>query len=495
MDKRSRSDAEIAVADAPRPVVVPPPSNPLLLELATLLLRVVEAFAVLVSSNIMLAVLGERLGANADAYANATLVGVLFYAGLAEVTGAYDLDARFSVRQAWRRVLTTWLSTTLFMLTLSFLFKASEVYSRAWAIGWFVLTAALLCAVRGGAVIWTRRLKRRGLFNQRIAIFGAGPQGDRLAAYIGGHPRLTISLVGFYDDRAEERLPPRSTPLAFRGALAELTADIRRGEIDQVIVALPWSADARLQTLASALALTPVRVRLAPDLASFAFAHRPLVMLGDLPALTLFERPLSGFDQVVKRAEDLVLGAIILVLISPILAVTAAAIKLESDGPIFFRQNREGFNNSRFRIWKFRSMRPEAAQPDGAIRQATRDDDRITKVGRFIRRTSIDELPQLFNVLRGEMSLVGPRPHAPSTRAGERVFAEIIESYAARHNVKPGITGWAQVSGWRGETDNEEKLLKRLEHDLYYIENWSLPLDIYIIIKTAATSLFSRVAY
>ena len=465
-----------------------------LLDISTLMLRLIEALTVLVASNVLLWLLGDRVSMDAEAYRNATFIGMVFYAGLAEVTGAYDVDVRFSVRQAWRRVLTSWTAMAIFMLTLSFLFKTADDYSRAWGVGWFLLGAASLCAVRGVMVAWMRRLKTSGIFNQRVAIFGAGPQGDRLARYIHNNPKLTITLIGFFDDRGADRLPQREMDLPFCGTLTDLTAAIRRGEIDQVIVALPWSAESRLQTLASALAVTPVRIRLAPDLASFAFAHRPLVMLGDLPALTLFERPLSGFDQVVKRTEDLVLGTLILILISPLLLATAIAIKMDSEGPVFFRQNREGFNNSRFRIWKFRSMRVEKCENDG-IKQATRDDDRITRVGRFIRRTSIDELPQLFNVLRGEMSLVGPRPHAPSTRAGERLFHEIIESYAARHNVKPGITGWAQVCGWRGETATEEKLLKRLEHDLYYIENWSLPLDIYIIIKTAATSLFSRIAY
>lgn len=471
------------------------PQNLLLLDLAALLMRVVEAGVVMLSSFAMVFLLDGRLGADLSDYQNATLVGVIFYAGLAEVTGAYDVDVRFTLRQAWRRVITSWLATTTFLLTLSFLFKASEQYSRAWAIGWAAFAAGGLCLTRALMVIWMTRLKRRGVFNQRVAIFGAGAQGQRVARYIQNHPKLTITLVGFYDDRTADRLPEPEVDLPFLGAMNDLTAAIRAGGIDQVIVALPWLAEARLQKVAASLAVTPVRIRLAPDLASFAFAHRPLVMLGDLPALTLFERPLSGFDQVTKRWEDVILGGLILLLLSPVMVACAIAVKLDSPGPVFFRQWREGFNNSRFQIWKFRSMRVEVAQPDGQIQQAKRDDDRITRVGRFLRRTSLDELPQLFNVLSGEMSLVGPRPHAPTTRAGERMFHEIIDSYAARHNVKPGITGWAQVSGWRGETETEEKLLKRLEHDLHYIENWSLSLDIYILIKTVATQFFSRMAY
>lgn len=470
--------------------------TPLLFEMTTFLLRVVELATLVGLSLGAVAIMGDHIAAHMmDDYVNATLIGAVFYAGLAEVTGAYDVDVRFSLRHAWGRVLTAWLSTSMFMLTMSFLFKTSDDYSRGWALAWFFGGGVALCLVRAAGIGWMRRLKRQGMFNQRVAIFGAGSQGNRLARYILGNDKLTISLAGFFDDRMPERLPHREPGVpALKGRLPDLIEMIRAGKLDQVIVALPWSAESRLQEVVAELAVTPVRIRLAPDLASFAFAHRPIVLLGDLPVLTLFERPISGFDQVLKRIEDLVLGWVLLIVALPILLVAAIAIKLDSSGPIFFRQAREGFNNQHFRIWKFRTMRHESCETD-QIRQATLGDPRITRVGRFLRRTSIDELPQLFNVLAGEMSLVGPRPHAPSTRAGERLFSEIMKTYAARHNVKPGITGWAQVSGWRGETDTEEKLTRRLEHDLYYIENWSPLLDVYILIKTMATLFFQRSAY
>ena len=469
--------------------------NQLVFDLMVMGLRVVEIGALLALSFLLVVMLGDRVRQDAyNDYMNATLIAVFAYAGLAEIAGAFDVDIRFSVRHAWGRVLTAWLSTGMFMLTLSFLLKATDRYSRAWAVGWFIGGAFLLCFVRAGGVAWMRRLKRQGRFNHRVAIFGADVQGDRLARYINGDQRLTISLVGFFDDRAPERLPERETDIPLRGNLSDLVEMIRKGALDQVIVALPWSAESRLREVVAELAVTPVRIRLAPDLASFAFAHRPVVLLGDLPVLTLFERPISGFEQILKRYEDLILGSLLLLIASPVMLLCALAIWLNDRGPIFFRQTREGFNNQRFRIWKFRTMRAEAAEQD-AIRQAQRDDDRITRVGRFLRRTSLDELPQLFNVIAGEMSLVGPRPHAPSTRAGDRLFSEIVKTYAARHNVKPGITGWAQTCGWRGETDTEEKLLKRLEHDLYYVENWSLLFDVYILIRTGATVLFSRAAY
>jgi Undecaprenyl-phosphate glucose phosphotransferase len=469
--------------------------SPVLLEFGILALRAVEMLSVAATAWLSAGLALDFVPTGMEqAYGNAALVACLFYAALAEVTGCYDIDTRFSVRTAWTRVLTAWVSTGMFLMTLGFLLKVSEDFSRGWAITWFLAGGAALLVVRAGGTAWMKRLKKRGVFNHRVAIFGAGSQGDRLAKYILGNEKLTIDLVGFFDDRLPERLPDREVQLPLYGNLSDLILHIRGGEIDQVIVALPWSAEKRLQEVVAELAITPVRIRLAPDLATFAFSQRPVVLLGDLPVMTLFERPISGFDQVLKRIEDVLLGTLALILVAPLFLIVAIAIKLDSPGPVFFRQDREGFNNRSFRIWKFRSMRADRCEADG-ITQARKDDDRITRVGAFLRRTSIDELPQLFNVLAGEMSLVGPRPHAPSTKAGDRLFSDVVSHYAARHKVKPGMSGWAQVFGWRGETDTEEKLLKRLEHDLYYIENWSVLLDIYILGRTVVTLVFQKTAY
>jgi exopolysaccharide biosynthesis polyprenyl glycosylphosphotransferase len=225
-----------------------------------------------------------------------------------------------------------------------------------------------------------------------------------------------------------------------------------------------------------------------------ALTAHSLVYLGDLPLVTLFERPISGLDQVIKRLEDLVLASFLLVLFFPLFVLVALAIKIDSPGGVFFRQPREGFNQNVFAIWKFRTMRTSALQFDD-VRQATRNDTRVTRVGRLLRMTSIDELPQLLNVLSGEMSLVGPRPHASSTKVGGTRFAEVAANYAARHRVKPGMTGWAQVNGWRGETDTEQKLVKRIEFDLFYIENWSIAFDLYILVRTIAAVAAARAAY
>jgi Undecaprenyl-phosphate glucose phosphotransferase len=476
-----------------------PPAGPtrstVPIDLVVFAVRVVEFATVILAGIIALTFWADRIpAADVPVYGRSMLGGALIFALVAEIMGSYDVDCHFSLRKAWQRVLGSWLVTGLFLITVGFLLKVSEEFSRGWALTWFVTAAIMLAGTRAAMTMWIRRLKGQGVFNSRVAIYGAAAQGQRLAQYIRGNNKLTISLVGFFDDRRDGRVPVIVDDLPVFGTSDDLVAMIRDGLIDQVIVALPWSAELRIQQVVQKLALTPVRIRLAPDLASFAFAHRPLVLLGDVPVITLFERPISGTDAIVKRAEDLVLTLGILFFLWPVMLLVALAVKLDTPGPVFFRQPREGFNNKPFRVFKFRSMTHETCETDG-IRQATRDDKRITRVGRVIRATSLDELPQLFNVVAGDMSLVGPRPHAPSTRAGGRLFNEVVQTYAARHKVKPGITGWAQVCGWRGETDTEDKLVKRLEHDLYYIENWSVPFDLYILVRTLFAVIFPRNAF
>lgn len=473
-----------------------PPAGPgLPLDLVIWTVRIVEFLTVIAAGTLATSWwLGGQAVTNFGDYNRVIFVAALAFSVLSETIGSYDVDAQFSLRQAWQRVFSAWLITALFMLTLAFLLKVSDAVPRAWAFAWFGSGTLMLLGTRVGMTVWVRRLKKQGTFNQRVAIFGAGPQGVRLAQYIQTHDKLTISIIGFFDDRRDGRVPASASDIPVLGNLAELMRVIRDDRVDQVIVALPWSAEIRLQEVVRQLAMTPVRIRLAPDLASFVFARRPVVLLGEMPVMTLFERPISGMDALVKSAEDKILGVIILLLIWPLLLLIAVAIKLDSPGPVFFRQPREGFNNKPFRVFKFRSMYNSAGQVDN-IQQASKVDPRVTRVGALLRRTSLDELAQLFNVLLGDMSLVGPRPHAASTRAGGKLFSEVVTSYAARHKVKPGITGWAQVCGWRGETDTEDKLIKRFEHDLYYIENWSLFFDFYIMLRTAVALIVPRNAY
>lgn len=473
----------------------PPQREPMPLSILALLQAALEAVAVAAVGIATAMLLSDRIfESGMDVYFRASLVGAALYVLIADLTGAYEPAAQFSLPEAWRRTLRSWMTTALLIATLGFVLKISEDFSRLWAGIWFSGGLAVVIGIRTVITGFARSLKRKGLFNQRVAIFGAGDQGAKLGRYIRSHEGLIISIVGYYDERVGGRSPKSIDGVPVCGRLADLVANIREGNIDQVIVALPWSAEGRLQEIVGQLALTPVRIRLAPDLANFAFSQRPVMMLGEVPVLSLFDRPISGFNYAVKWLEDRIIALAVLALIWPVLLIVAAAIKLDSPGPVFFRQPREGYNNRTFHVLKFRSMRAADGQHDGIV-QARRDDPRITRVGAFIRRTSIDELPQFLNVLAGDMSVVGPRPHAASTRAGGRLFSDVVSSYAARHRVKPGITGWAQVHGWRGETHTEEQLLRRLEHDLYYIENWSLLLDLYIIVRTAFLVITDRHAY
>jgi Undecaprenyl-phosphate glucose phosphotransferase len=463
------------------------------LDVVVLIVRAVEFVVVIVSGLLAIDWLVPAV-ADSDVVYSRIVVAAIAFAVLAETVGSYDVEAQFSLRKAWQRVATAWMTTALFLLTLGFLLKTSDVVSREWAFGWFVSGGVLLMSTRLAMTSWIRRLKRRGIFNQRVAIFGAGQQGARLANYILSTDKLTITIVGFYDDRTDGRVPASAHGIPVLGNLSKLVDTIRDGRIDQVIVALPWSAEARLHQVVSRLALTPVRIRLAPDLASFVFARRPVVLLGEVPVMTLFERPISGLDAWTKTAEDRVIATVALAVFAIPMLLIALANRLDSPGPIFFRQSREGFNNRPFRVYKFRTMYHNHAQHSD-IQQASRRDPRVTRVGAILRRTSLDELPQLLNVFQGDMSLVGPRPHAASTRGGGRLFSDVLSSYAARHKVKPGITGWAQVRGWRGETDTEDKLIKRFEHDLYYIENWSIWFDFYILARTVVALALPKNAF
>jgi len=356
-------------------------------------------------------------------------------------------------------------------------------YSQDLIVAWLAASSAALLAVRTALWIVIDRLRARGRLALRTVIIGASETGARLAHRIRGEHANEIALLGFIDDRTT-RLP-RSEELGRRlGGLEHLRALVRDRAIDQALIALPWNATARLRDVIQELAFWPGRICLVPDLAGIDFSRSSSTRIAGMPMMLLFDRPISEWGSVLKRAEDLIVAVAALVFLAPVMALVAILIKLDSPGPVFFRQRRYGFNNDLIAIWKFRTMYQDLTDKDAKV-LTIRNDPRVTRVGRLIRKFSLDELPQLFNVLSGEMSIVGPRPHALEAKADGRLYAEVVPRYAARHRVKPGITGWAQVNGWRGVTDTVEKIEKRVEYDLYYIENWSLWFDLSIIVRTA----------
>ena len=426
-------------------------------------------------------------------YFASILIGILTSGVLFQWLGAYSSDFIFSKRLRIDRMLLAWVTTIFLFLFLAFALKISDFYSRIWTVTWFVATAGLLSVARLVLSFWILKLARAGRFAQRTVIVGAGEQGQKLAAHLRQIDDVRTRIVGFIDDR-KTRVPSSSDGCELLGDTQYLIKLIRRGMIDQIFVAIPWSAADRLRELFYQLALTPVPIHLAPDLVGHEFSDRSFTRVAQLPMLHIFDRPISGWSHVSKTIEDWVLAALIFLFVGPLMLLIALAIKLDSRGSVFFKQKRQGFNNEMFEVWKFRTMYDDLADADCDV-QTTRNDSRVTPVGWFLRKSSLDELPQLINVLRGDMSLVGPRPHAVATKAEGHLFNDVVDRYVSRHRVKPGITGWAQVNGWRGETDTIEKIQKRVEFDLYYIDNWSVWLDLTILLKTIVVLLKDENAY
>ncbi|MBX3518364.1 MAG: undecaprenyl-phosphate glucose phosphotransferase [Rhodospirillales bacterium] len=399
---------------------------------------------------------------------------------------------RFEVVASWPRwtgrLIAMVGAAAVLLIASLYLMKRGEDVSRVWLLTTFAGTAALMLLQRGLLALFVARRVQRGTFTRSVAVVGAGVQGRQFLEHLQTQGTLWKRVVGVFDDRRTRLEAARGTP--FRGDLGVLEDDVRAGRIDEVIITLPWSARSRIVAIVNRLRDLPVDIYLGSDLIAYALpAHQPGLIAG-MPTFHMVRVPLSGLRLAIKWVEDKVLAFLLLMLVSPVLLAIAVAIRIDSPGPILFRQKRYGFNNGPITVLKFRSMRHEGK--GARFRQATRDDDRVTRIGRFLRQSSLDELPQLLNVLNGSMSLVGPRPHPVELN---EQFAALIDGYNGRHRVKPGITGWAQVNGFRGETDTIEKMQARIEHDVWYIENWSLWLDLRILLMTVAKGLVHPHAY
>ena len=360
-----------------------------------------------------------------------------------------------------------------------------------WLTCWFLISGVLLVAERMAARRFLGAAASAGLFDCNVAVFGSGRIADVLADYLDRN-ESDICLKGVYDDRTPDRLG--DPDLRLSGDLDDLVAAGRRGEIDQIVIALPANADRRITDIAMKLEQLPVKVQICSHIASDIIESRNgrhrVSSLGPLGLVEVKSKPISDWGPLVKRAADVVISGAALLALCPLFLVIAAAIKLDSEGPVFFRQRRHGLNHKVIEVLKFRSMR---VQEDGAIvKQATKNDPRVTRVGGFLRKTSLDELPQLINIFLGDMSLVGPRPHA---LVHNEYYGEMLERYANRHQVRPGLTGWAQINGARGETQTPEQMRRRVELDLYYIDNWSFWLDLKILAVTPVYGFTHQNAY
>jgi Undecaprenyl-phosphate glucose phosphotransferase len=424
------------------------------------------------------------------ALAGTSLIAVI----VNEILGLYRVPAIGNAMRALPRVLIGWSAALGLLVTGVFFLKIGPEFSRVWLLLWLLAGGAALIAVRVTASVVTRRWMRQGRLNRRAVVFGSLADCETVLQALEADGDSDIRICGVFDEQPAEGSRQMIAGYPRLGALDDLIAFARRTRLDMIILALPMAAEGRLLELLKQLWVLPVDIRLAGTASRIRLHPRAYSYIGNVPLLDLADRPITGWGQVAKSVLDKLVAALALVLLAPVMMAVAVAIRLDSRGPILFRQKRYGFNNELIEVFKFRSMYVDQCD-DAASRLVTRGDRRVTPIGRFIRRTSLDELPQLFNVLRGELSLVGPRPHAVQAKAADKLYDEAVESYFARHRVKPGITGWAQVNGWRGETDTEEKIRKRVEHDLYYIENWSLLLDLYILVRTPLSLLKTEQAY
>lgn len=353
-------------------------------------------------------------------------------------------------------------------------------------IQWYlvVLVGFILCrtAIRLSAGI----LRKLGYNTRKVAVVGSIPAGINLLRDFLDEPWLGFIVKGIYDDKPLSHYDG----IPFAGSVSQLIKDARNGELDRIYIALSMKEESLIHYIVSQLTDTTCSVLLIPDVFTFNILQARTEEINGVPVVPLFDTPLSGINMIFKRLEDIIVSILILILISPILLIIASAVKFTSPGPVIFRQIRYGMDGKPIKVWKFRSMC--VMENEGQVVQATKDDIRVTKVGKFLRSTSLDELPQFFNVLFGQMSVVGPRPHAVSHNEQYRT---LIQGYMLRHKVKPGITGLAQVNGWRGETDTLEKMQKRVEYDLIYIRGWSIWLDFKIIFLTIFKGFVNKSAY
>ena len=390
--------------------------------------------------------------------------------------------------EAWR-ILWCWCITVLFIAFIAYNIKLAYVFPRELMWWWFVITPLLLSGTRITIRVLLRYFRVRGYNYRTAAIIGANDMGVQLADNINKSAWMGLRIEGFYDDRDPNDLRGMAAKASayVKGSVNDLISRAKSGEIDSVYITLPLCAEHRIKELIDIFAETSVSVCYVPDFFVFNLLHAQLEQVGKIHIINVVTTPFLGVSGFVKRLEDIVLSSLILLIIAIPMVLIALAIKLSSPGPVIFRQRRYGLNGKEFIIWKFRTM--TVCEDGDAFVQAKRDDSRISPVGFYLRRTSMDELPQFINVLQGRMSIVGPRPHPVALDEKHR---SLIPQYMLRHKIRPGITGWAQINGFRGETDTLSKMEKRIQYDIEYIDQWSLLLDFKIIMMTLMRGFISE---
>lgn len=404
---------------------------------------------------------------------------------------AYDRGAMRHPLSAFKAVGLAWMGATAAMFLVALYGQMALGVEGPWLDSSLVVMGAMVGLLHGLMTAVVGRLMASGYLRERIVIVGAGgARTEKIVRQVVSSGTNEISILGLFDDR-KGRVPDQIEGFPVLGDTNSLVSYLRSNRVDRVILSLPWIAENRVLSLISKLRQLPVRIELLPHDLIWEF-HTDFGHVAGIPVISVANQRVDAQLGLIKRIEDILVSSFFVFLLSPVFLIVGLAVKLSSPGPVVFRQKRYGFNNEVFNVYKFRSMYVQSHSDAKSVVQASRGDARITPLGRFLRRTSLDELPQFFNVLEGTMSIVGPRPHAiPHNEQ----YGEIITEYFARHNVKPGITGWAQVNGYRGETDTLDKMRKRVEFDMYYIDHWSLFFDIKVILLTIFRVWFQKTAY
>jgi putative colanic acid biosynthesis UDP-glucose lipid carrier transferase len=420
------------------------------------------------------------------------LFSVLLFNFFAESQDAYRSWRGTNLKEEIGIVLSSWLSSAMVLLILDIVFIHTEIYSNPFIAIWIIATPIELISWHAMVRMILAIIRSRGYNTRKVAIVGATPLGKRLQFALSQMDWSGYRFAGYYDDRqvniSDDK--PRTEQVNIEGNIKQLIKDCKKGEIDSVYITLAMSAEHRIKKLVDKLADSTVSVYFVPDFFTFNLLNSRWIDHQGITAVSIYDSPFTGLDSTLKRLEDIILSIVILCIVAIPMMMIAIGIKVTSKGPVLFKQNRYGIDGEEIKVWKFRSM--TVADNGDKIVQATKGDSRITPFGAFLRKTSLDELPQFFNALAGEMSIVGPRPHAV---AHNEEYREKIQGYMLRHKVKPGITGLAQINGFRGETDTLDKMEGRIHYDLQYIQSWSLWLDLKIIMLTVFKGFTHKNAY
>lgn len=423
-------------------------------------------------------------------YQTAILIALLLVPLAFSVAGIYQSWRGGLLIGEMRRVSLALIAVILMLILLGFISKTSSDYSRLWLGGWAVFAWGLLMAYHVFLRFVLRWVRLKGFNTRTVAVIGAGDLGREVVRRVNEASWTGLKVVGLYDDNHDLH-HKTVNGVRVRGDIASLIKLMERRKIDEVWMALPLRAEVRVKEILFELRHHTINIRFVPDIFGFRLLRHSITSVAGIPVMNLNSTPMVGINRIVKGITDRILSLVILILVSPVMFAIAIAVKLSSPGPVFFKQRRHGWDGKPIKVYKFRTMAVHK-ESEGIVTQASRNDSRITSLGAFLRRTSLDELPQFFNVIQGRMSIVGPRPHAMEHN---EQYKDMVDAYMQRHKVKPGITGWAQINGWRGETDTLDKMKKRVEYDLYYIENWSIWFDLKIILLTIVRGFGDDNAY